>query len=124
MHCCRDLSRFIRHDNDVRCFDCCIGSHASHCDSDISSGEYRCIIDTVSDKDQPAFFRLFRQQLFYMIYFIARQKLCIILCNTKLPCHLICNTLLVSCQHNKPHTCFFQLCYTVCCIFFELILDQ
>ena len=58
----------IIHQDNIGCFDRRIGTHASHCDSDVRSGEYRSIIDSISNKCKTLFFFFsFSQKCFHLL---------------------------------------------------------
>ena len=45
-----NLSHIIIHKNYICSFNGCIGTHTSHCNSNVCSGQYRCIVDSITHK--------------------------------------------------------------------------
>ena len=94
------LKDIIIHQNNICGFDCCIGSHASHCDSDISSGEYRCIIDTITNKTKLFFLTEFSEKCFNLIYLIPRKEICVDFIDSKAFCYCFTDIFSVTGKHN------------------------
>ena len=55
-NCLHDFRRLIGHDHHVRRFDRRIGTQTAHGHADIGPCQHRCIVNTVTDKNQSAFF--------------------------------------------------------------------
>ena len=78
-HCQGNLGGIVIHQDHVCRFNGCIRTKCSHGDTDVSTGQYRCIVDTITYECQFFLRTLLLQQLLHAAYLVCGKQLTVYL---------------------------------------------